>query len=368
MDPEKVFYEDVVIIDEASMVDMKMAERVFSHLSPTANIVLVGDPNQLPAVGAGSVLLDLVESGRVPTTNLTQIFRQAENSLLTVNAHRIKDGNEPYWTVAEAEKALGHELNNDWEFVEVKDADEAAKKTISLKDDLMKERGLTKDEVLITSPTKRGHVGTWILNRMCQDKENPNGQPVREGDQPLRVGDRVMNTSNRYGKNDAADIMNGEIGTIMEHTVSKDGESSVTKVAFEMSDETFTNFQLGALIPSYASTTHKLQGSEAPAIIAPVVGGATGSRMLSRNLLYTAWTRASQKCIVVGDKKTILEAIQIDGSKRNSTLDLRVGAVEARIAQRTEDIKSKEAEVANDPILSKTFRREADAPKKNRRV
>lgn len=357
---------DVVVIDESSMLDMRLAERVISNLGENTRLVLVGDPYQLPAVGAGSVLLDLIESKRVPTTSLTKVFRQAEGSLLVVNAHRIKDGLEPYWSAAEAEAALGHSVKNDWEFIEVPEPaegerngkDRQARKVLSIvskqAERVKNELGVTDDEVLVTAPSRKGDAGVYILNQMLQRQRNPNGLQFRDGDQPLRVGDRVMNTKNRYAPppredqdpNEAMmpDVMNGEMGRVVDYDETK----RVAWVDFGLGTNIpYNRDQLDDLIPSYAATTHKLQGSEAPAIICPLVAGV-GSRMHTRNLVYTAQTRSSDKCIVIGSKDVLRNAISRDGTFRNTTLDLRVGRIPERIKERWERVTQHRARSSRD--------------------
>jgi len=321
---------DVIIVDEASMLDMRVAERLFSHARPEARVVLVGDPHQLPAVGAGSVLHDLIESDRVPTTKLTKIFRQAESSMLVVNANKIRQGQEPFWDKDEAETALGHPVNDDWVFIETEDPHEALSRTLELVDKLPDEMGIRQDQIMVTAPMKRGDAGVFVLNKALQRKRNPDGYQIRSGDQPLRVGDMVMNTVNRY--DGGTDVMNGDQGKITGY----DQDRKTVSVDFGFDDDVlFSNDQIEALIPAYAATTHKLQGSEAPALIAPLVG-AGGSRLLTRNMLYTGWTRGREKCVVIGSKDKIREAIKHDGTKRKSTLDLRVGRILPRIKARWE--------------------------------
>lgn len=344
---EDILKADMVIVDEASMLDMRIAERLFSHVRPDAHVVLVGDPNQLPAVGAGSVLHDLIESDRVATTKLTKIFRQAEDSLLVVNANRIRKGEEPFWSREEAEEKLGHPVRDDWAFVEQPDPNEALAEVIKLSESLPKEMGVRKDEVMITAPTKKGGAGVHMLNKAMQRKHNPDGTIVRktktnkDGETfgELRVGDVAMNTVNRYGAKDKPDVMNGDQGKITRF----DTEKKVAWVDFGFDQEIpFSGEDLNALIPAYAATTHKLQGSEAPAIVCPIAG-AGGDRLLSRNLLYTAWTRGKEKCVVVGDKEKIREALKRDGTKRQTTLDLRVGRVMPRIKARFEQVSGRKA-------------------------
>lgn len=341
--PEKDMIDsDFVIVDEASMLDMRMAERLLTYVRPETHVVLVGDPGQLPAIGAGSVLHDLIESDRVATTKLTKVFRQAEDSLLIVNANRIREGEEPYWSRGEAERELGHDVRDDWEFIEEPDPEETLAKVLSLSDRLPKEMGVTTDDVMITAPTKRGGAGVHMLNRAMQRKHNPGGQKVREtktdreGEthQELRVGDMAMNTVNRYGMQGRPDVMNGDQGVITRFDEAK----RTVWVDFGLGKEVaFSGDEISSLIPAYAATTHKLQGSEAPAIVCPLAGTG-GSAMLTRNLLYTAWTRGKEKCVVVGDKEKVREALGRDGTKRQTTLDLRVGRVMPRIRARWEKV------------------------------
>ena len=331
---------DVVIVDEASMLDMEVAERLLSHLPERTRLVLVGDPNQLPAVGAGSVLHDLIESGRVPTTKLSKIFRQAEDSLLVVNANRIKDGKEPYWTREEAEKDLGHPVRDDFEFIEAASAEAAEAEVQKQAARLARELGVSDDEVMITAPTKKGAAGVGALNQVMRSLRNPQGELIREGELELHAGDRVMNIENRYARRDprtknpvGPDIMNGDVGKIVEW----DPDTKTAWVEFEGIDErvSFTADQLSALIPAYAATTHKLQGSEAPGLVAPYV---TATRLLSRNLIYTALTRGKEKAVLVGSKDVIRHGVGIDGSKRKTTLDLRVGRIRERLKVRWEAV------------------------------
>jgi exodeoxyribonuclease V alpha subunit len=344
IDREQRFGADVVVVDEASMLDMRLAERLFSHLDPETRVVLVGDPDQLPAVGAGSVLHDLIESERVPKTKLTKIFRQAEDSLLVVNSHRIKDGLDPYWSKEEAEQALGHSVREDFRFIETESAQEAISATLKLARELPGELGTDADGVMVAAPSKKGDAGVYVLNQALQGQRNPDGLQFRDGDQPLRVGDRVMNTQNRYGKQERdPDVMNGDIGKVSEW----EAERRTAWVDFGHEKPVpFSGEELEGLIPAYAATVHKLQGSESPGMVVPLIGG--GSRLLSRNLVYTAATRAKQSCVLVGDKQTLREALKRDGRQRKTTLDLRVGQIRERIKARWETVKQRMPDSADE--------------------
>lgn len=315
---------DVVIVDEASMLDMRVAERLISGMGPKSHLVLVGDPNQLPPVGAGSVLLDLIESDKTPSTHLTQVFRQAQGSLLVLNANRIKDGKEPFWNADEASRETGVDVVDDWEFIDEKDPSRVIQKTVEKIQELSSD-GTAKDEILVTSPTRRAEVGTYRLNRKLQEVMNPGAErvrgPLEQGEPGLLKGDRVMNTKNQYkGHAISHDIMNGDTGEITGFN-SDSGEATVD-FGFDQ-PVTLKKWQLDDVIPSYAATTHKLQGSEAPVVICPLAG-AGNEKLLSRNLIYTAWTRGKQKCVVIGDKSKLAVAAATDGAARNTTLDLKV--------------------------------------------
>ena len=330
-------YGDVVIVDETSMLDMKLAERLLSNLSVNTRIIMVGDPDQLPAVGAGSVLLDLIESGRVPVTKLTKVHRQAEGSLITVNAHRIKDGLEPFYSREEAEAELGHSVDDDFHFVEAEDANDAMRKILRMYRAAPQRLGIELDDVMLLSSQRKGNAGVWVLNRAVQQWRNQNGTVIRDGDEPLRKGDRVINTKNRYAAPNShePDVMNGDMGVIVDWdpktkaaTVLVDGEDVEVK---------FSGDDLKAIKPGYALTVHKSQGSEAPLVLMPV-WSAPGSpnRVLNRNNVYTGLTRAKDKAVLVGSKAALRAALAKDGSKRNTTLDLRVARIEARLLARKE--------------------------------
>jgi exodeoxyribonuclease V alpha subunit len=340
--PGQMLSADVIVVDEASMLDMRVAERLFSHIPPETRVVLVGDPGQLPAVGAGSVLHDLIESDRVPTTELTEVFRQAEGSLLVVNAHRIREGKEPYWSKAEAEADLGHPVRDDWRFIEAEDSQEVFDGALDQARQAAKELGILPSEVMVTAPSKRGSAGTHALNAALAEERNPDGLKIRDGQNPLRVGDRVMNTKNRYGqKGRDNSVMNGDQGQV----ISWDGARKTALVDFGLEEQiAFTGEELEALIPAYAATTHKLQGSEYPAVVCPV-STDVHPRLLSRNMFYTGMTRAKEICLMVGSKDVLRQAIAVDGSKRNTTLDLRIGQIAPRIKRRAERLAGQHLKV-----------------------
>jgi exodeoxyribonuclease V alpha subunit len=339
-DPKHRIESDIVIVDEASMLDMRVAERLFSHLGPDTHLVLVGDPNQLPPVGAGAVLLDLIESERVPHTHLSKVFRQAEGSLLVINANRVKEGNEPYWTAAEAEQALGHPVKEDWVFIPEDDPIEALDQVVDIVKREAYEAGVEPGEVLVTAPSHKAEVGVRILNKRLQAEFNPDGKAIRGGIEPddpsIKVGDVVMNTVNLYGRQGRPDVMNGDTGTVL----SFDSKTNRARIDFgEREAVELSDAEMFGIVPSYAATTHKLQGSEAPVVVCPTLGTG-GSRMLSRNLIYTAWTRGKSKCVVIGEKSRIRKAAQIDGTARNTTLNLKISGLAKKVEARWERLEA----------------------------
>ncbi len=309
--PERMLDEDVVIVDEASMLSSRLAERVLSHMSLGTRLVLVGDPGQLPPIGSGTVLLDLIESGRVPRTSLTKVFRQSQESLIVVNAHRINAGQDPYWSAQEASKATGVRVRDDWQFIEAANAIDAEKIACSQAQELPGRLGISPDDVMVASPQREGAGGVHALNRSLQDAFNPSGEVLVTGEkQSVRAGDRVMNTRNRYGKRGAVDVFNGDMGRALG--LNGEGSLEVEMDAGHIAE--FTSHEQDDIVPGYAATAHKLQGSESPAVICPVPDSASG-RLLSRNLLYTAFTRPTRQCVVIGSKDTIRRALKVDGAR-----------------------------------------------------
>ena len=318
---------DTIIIDESSMLSMRMAERVLAHCGPQTNIVLVGDPDQLPPVGAGSVFLDLLESDRVPTSRLTKVFRQAEDSLLLLNARRIRAGHEPYWTAAEAEAAVGHPVRADWTFIETADTKAAAA-------EIVRQAQLHPSaDTLLVSPTKDGEAGVHALNERMQQLRNPSGESIgRHEGRELRVGDTILITQN----DSRLDVVNGDIGQI----TSYDAAGRTVEVELDDGDRVMSPQQLLEISQlGYTITVHKSQGSQAPHLVSSLTEG-TGERMLSRALIYTAWTRAQQSCTVIGSRAALRTALGNDGSQRNTTLDLRVASIARRLEIRARTIRT----------------------------
>jgi exodeoxyribonuclease V alpha subunit len=339
---------DVIVVDEVSMLDAELAERLLSHIADRTRVVFVGDPDQLPPVGPGAVLLDLLEADRAPTVRLTQIFRQAEGSLLVVNAHRIKDGLEPFWSKQEAEQVLGHEVREDFVVLEVGSAAGARDAVIEQVEQAATELGVSEREILVTAPFRKGEAGVWKLNQLLQERSNPHGEQIRGGDEkPLRVGDVVMNTKNLYGSRRNVsggsqfacyDVMNGDMGIIHDW----DPRKKFALIDFGDGQMKFEGEDLEKVVPAYAATVHKLQGSQGPAIVMPLCAGQA-DWLVSRNHVYTGMTRAEQKCVMVVDSKETLRGVLGRRFERETTLDLRVGRIEKRLKAAWEQVKDFEA-------------------------
>ncbi len=289
-----------VIVDEFSMVDILLFYHLLKALPRESHLLLVGDADQLPSVGPGNVLRDLLRSDVIPTVRLTELFRQAQQSQIIVNAHRINAGNLPSTKI---------EANGDFFFMHEEDPLHAQKLILDLVQRRLPARyhfnPLTDIQVL--APMYKGPVGVTTLNEQLQAHLNPSSAAqVEWGDSVLRVGDKVMQTRNNYDKG----VFNGDVGWI--RSINKD--SATLKVEFvEEAGPLFVSYEfheLDELVLAYAVTVHKSQGSEYPVVIIPLV---TQHRMLlQRNLLYTAITRAKRFCVLVGQPYALEVAVRND--------------------------------------------------------
>ncbi|MCX7049688.1 MAG: ATP-dependent RecD-like DNA helicase [Candidatus Sumerlaeota bacterium] len=295
----------LLVIDEVSMLDITLAARVLDALPDTTSLLLVGDADQLPSVGPGNVLGDLIESGVAPVVRLTEIFRQAQRSLIVRNAHRINHGEFPYIPKPEEKP------RPDFYFTQ-KEEDEEALRAIK---SLVSERIPFKfgfrptEDIQVITPMHRGSLGTENLNNELQRLLNPSGKPLRRGHTEFRVGDKVMQIKNNYDK----DVFNGDIGVIL----TIDTEDHEMKVAYESRTITYDYDELDQLILSYAISVHKAQGSEYRAVVMPI--HTQHYIMLQRNLLYTALTRARELACIVGTKRALAIAVRNDRQARRWT-------------------------------------------------
>lgn len=314
-DVEEPLAGDVVIVDEASMLDVPLAAALFAALPAAARLVIVGDVNQLPSVGPGAFLRDLIASGAATTVRLGEIFRQAGESRIVVNAHRILRGEQP-------QSAPRDDPRADFFVVARRDPAEAADTVLELVLERIPRRfGLRGAEVQVLTPMHRGPAGTILLNERLQERLNAGGRVIAPGGGRLRVGDRVMQTRNDHQR----EVYNGDLGVI----TGVDEESGNVSVSFDQRVVEYEPADLDALLLSYATSIHKSQGSEYPAVVIPLL--TTHFVMLSRNLVYTAVTRARRLCVLVADPKALSLALaEVRKDERQTALVDRIRTALAR--------------------------------------
>jgi exodeoxyribonuclease V alpha subunit len=318
--PENPLDVDILVIDEASMVDAQLFSAVIAALRPGAQLVLVGDIDQLPSVGAGAVLSDVIDSEAATVIRLTEIFRQAAASQIVVSAHAINHGELP---VLEAPAGGA----SDFYFIARDDA-EAARATIV---ELVAERIPARfgfdpiGEIQVLAPMHRGDLGTAALNRALQDRLNPGagaspgpgsggaepagGAELTRGERVFRRGDKVMQLRNDYDRS----VFNGDIGVI----AAIDGERGVISVEFDGRSASYERAELDQLAHAYAVSVHKSQGSEYPAVVIPLV--TQHYMMLQRSLLYTAVTRGKKLVVLVGSRRAVALAVRNADARRRYT-------------------------------------------------
>lgn len=292
---------DVIILDEVSMVDIVLMHHFLNAVPDGCRIILVGDTDQLPAVGPGSVLKDIIRSQKIPAIRLDEIFRQAQTSMIIQNAHIINVGRLP-----DLRKQY-----SDFVFYELNDDTSITQKILDLcTKDLPHEGFDVLKDVQILSPMHRFLCGVENLNLMLQERLNPkkNQDELKYSSQTFRVGDKVMHIRNNYQKN----VFNGDIGFIQNINNEK-----LTVYYFDHI-VTYEKNELNELTLAYASSVHKSQGSEYKVVIIPL--STSHYIMLQRNLLYTAITRAKQKVIIIGSKKALMTAIQSNRTQKRYTL------------------------------------------------
>ena len=298
---------DVIIIDEMSMVDTLLFEALLRAIKPESKLIMVGDSNQLPSVGAGNVLRDLISSGLIPTVELKEIFRQAAESLIVTNAHKIVNGEAPDLD----------ERKKDFFFMYTMSDEDTARLVVDLvRTRLPKSYGYSPvDDIQILSPTKMGAAGTKELNRSLQLALNPparNKKEIRFFDVVFRLGDKVMQVKNDYdvawkkGGESGLGIFNGDIGIIID----VDAHNGIMKIDFDGRIAVYTFEMLNKLEHAYAVTIHKSQGSEYKAVVMPLT--AVSEQLLYRNLLYTGITRAKENIILIGQKPVVGRMVQND--------------------------------------------------------
>jgi exodeoxyribonuclease V alpha subunit len=297
---------DLVVVDEASMLDVLLANKLVKAIPPGAHLLFVGDVDQLPSVGAGEVLRDLLAAERLPRVRLTKVFRQAQQSGVVTNAHRINAGQPP----------ITHGLADFFLFAE-DDPDRVADLVVEIVANRLPRRfGLNPREVQVLCPMHRGPAGAGVLNERLQAALTPAREGLAErrfGGRIYRVGDKVMQLRNNYDKGTAG-VFNGSVGVVTTLSL----EDSELRVLLDEDEEVAYGFEeLDELTHAYAVSIHRSQGSEYPCVVVPVTTSAW--LMLQRNLLYTAVTRAKQMVVLVGSRRALAKAVRTQGAGRRYT-------------------------------------------------
>ncbi len=294
---------DLVLLDEASMLDNALAHQLLEAIPDTSRLVLVGDVDQLASVGPGKVLEQVIQSGTVPVARLTEIFRQAKASEIVLNAHRVNRGDMP---LLEAE-----DPDSDFFFI-ARDSPESILSTLLQVVTRRVPAGFGLDpiqQIQVLTPMRRGLLGADNLNQELQRRLNPGGERV-EGPRDLRLGDRVMQIRNNYG----LEVFNGDIGRVR----GLDSDSRVLRVDFDGRTVEYEPSEQEQLALAYASSVHKAQGSEYPCVVMPL--HSQHYLLLRRNLVYTAITRARRLMVVVGERRALAMAIRNQSEQQRFTL------------------------------------------------
>ena len=313
---------DVLIVDECSMIDIVLMNSLLKAIPPAMRLIMVGDIDQLPSVGAGNVLRDIIDSGAFPVVRLTRIFRQAQTSRIIMNAHRINEGKMP---------DISNGKNTDFFFMENEDAEASVPQIVKLvKENLPNYYHVEPSQIQVLTPMQRGVVGATNLNLSLQEALNPPEHDIfmrgrgkvtmpkeclRRSGYAFRADDKVMQIKNNYDK----EVFNGDIGIIE----SVNETDRTLKVNFDGRSIEYDVTELDELVHAYATTIHKAQGSEYPIVVMPIM--MNHFVMLQRNLIYTGITRAKKVLVIVGTKKALAYAVKnVTVTKRNSLLKERL--------------------------------------------
>jgi exodeoxyribonuclease V alpha subunit len=298
---------DVLIVDECSMIDIILMYNLLKAIPSHMRLILVGDVDQLPSVGAGNVLRDIINSNSIPIIKLTRIFRQAQNSSIIMNAHKVNGGKFPDTTTRRT---------SDFFFIEDEDPEHAASQIVQLvKTRLPKHYNIRPTEIQVLTPMQRGVVGAANLNAILQEALNPGEECLRRSGIAFRKNDKVMQIRNNYDK----EVFNGDIGVVTNINI----EDRELTVDFDGREVVYDITELDELVQAYAITIHKAQGSEYPVVVMPIL--MTHYVMLQRNLVYTGITRAKKLLVLVGSKKALRYAVHhLTVTKRNTKLRERL--------------------------------------------
>ena len=297
----------VLIVDESSMIDVILMNSLMKAVPSHMKVILVGDIDQLPSVGAGNVLRDIIDSDVVPVVRLTRIFRQAQSSRIITNAHKINQGVFP---------DISNGKDADFFFIKQEDPELAAKEIVNIvKNRIPKAYHYSTNDIQVLAPMQRSVVGATNLNIILQEAINPEGDSLSRGGFKYRKGDRIMQIRNNYDK----EVFNGDIGYVKEVNLE---ERTLTAI-YEGRSVEYEDSELDELTLAYATTIHKSQGSEYPVVVIPLL--MTHFIMLQRNLIYTGITRAKKICIIVGTTKALAYSVHnMVVLKRNTKLKERL--------------------------------------------
>jgi len=299
---------DVIILDEVSMIDILLMNSLLKAVSPGTIFILIGDVDQLPSVGPGNILKDIIDSETIPVVRLTRIFRQDQRSLIIVNAHRVNEGKYP---------VIKGERERDFYFIEKDDPQVAAQEIINLCTVRLPSKYKIDpiNDIQVLSPMYKGEVGADNLNYTLREALNSKGKQIKYGNRSFKVNDKVMQIKNNYDK----EVFNGDIGRIK----NIDAEDHILEVNFYGKKVSYDFSEVNELMLAYAITVHKSQGSEYRIVIIPVT--TQHYLLLQRNLLYTGITRAKEMVILVGTKKALWIAIKNNKTfHRNTSLKERL--------------------------------------------
>lgn len=305
---------DALIVDECSMIDIILMYNLMKAIPEHMRLVMVGDIDQLPSVGAGNVLRDIIESEKIPVIRLTRIFRQAQSSRIVMSAHAINQGRFP---------DISNGMNTDFFFIKKDDPEQVADEIVKLvRDRLPKAYKQPLCNIQVLTPMQRSIVGAGNLNTVLQQALNHNTLSLSRGGNTYKLGDRVMQIRNNYDKN----VFNGDIGTVEKVNL----EDRTLTINFDDTMVEYEASELDEVVLAYATTIHKSQGSEYPIVVIPVL--MTHFVMLQRNLIYTGITRAKKICVLIGQTKALSYAIRnLTVSKRNTLLKERLrGEIEQK--------------------------------------
>jgi len=302
---------DLLIVDEASMIDTILMHHLLKAVPKQATFILVGDVNQLPSVGAGNVLKDIINSQAVPVVELNEIFRQAQESLIIMNAHKINNGIMP------SLKTSGEKLE-DFYFIEKEDPEEVLKLILEITTERIPKRfGFNPiDDIQVLTPMHKGVVGASNLNATLQQVLNPREDGITRGGRNFRISDKVMQIRNNYDK----EVFNGDIGRIL----NIDTETQEVMISFDGRTVAYDYPDLDEIVLAYAVSVHKSQGSEYPAVVIPIL--TQHYVLLQRNLIYTGVTRGKKLVVIIGTKKALAIGVKNNKTERRYTyLKYRLG-------------------------------------------